>query len=168
MYHEQVVDSGTETGSVYQKSGGVMSATLKVVDEQFRTGGSPLRRVGVHLQLASERVSAREIIRSRVAAEVEELNRKRDAEWPMRIGSYIVGHGEGSHEAMLNSAPSMAPHRARRLDIEAETERAILAFNRHRFIMLLDDRQIDDLDEIIGLRPASEVVFVHLTPLKGG
>jgi hypothetical protein len=34
--------------------------------------------------------------------------------------------------------------------------------------MLVDDRQIGDLDEPIVLTPDSEVVFLRLTPLVGG
>jgi hypothetical protein len=34
--------------------------------------------------------------------------------------------------------------------------------------MLLDEREIDDLDQMVGVRPDSEVVFLHLMPLKGG
>ena len=141
-----------------------MVAILKVVDEQFGTG-APARRAGVSLRLASERVSAREIIRSRVTAEAEEFNQGRRAQGPTR--SFIINVEPDSPEAKLNAIPSES-RRFGLFDVEQEVDRAITGFTRHRFIMLLDDRQIDDLDEAVGLRPESEVVFVHLTPLKGG
>jgi hypothetical protein len=141
-----------------------MAATLKVVDEVFGTG-APVRRPGVNLRLASERASAREILRSRVTAEVEELNQRPAEGGATR--SYLVNVEASSPEAKLNSF--LARHRKPKpLDVAAEVKRAVTAFERRRFIMLLDDRQIDDLDEALGLRPESEVVFVHLTPLKGG
>jgi len=144
-----------------------MSAILKVVDEHFGTS-APVRRVGADLRLASERVSAREIIRSRVVAEVEELNqqKQRHAEGHARTRSFIVD--QDSSETKLNSVSSLGRRKTKLLDVEMETDRAITAFTRRRFIMLLDDRQIDDLDEAVGLRPESEIVFVHLMPLKGG
>ena len=146
-----------------------MAATLKVVDEHFGTSAR-VRRSGVGLRLASERVSAREIIRSRVMAEIVELQQQAYSHTE-RLGStrsYIVAVEQGSSEAALNSISSTLRRNAEALDIEAEVDRAIAAFARRRFIMLLDDRQIDDLDEAVGLRPESEVVFVHLMPLKGG
>jgi hypothetical protein len=141
-----------------------MVAILKVVDEQYGTS-APVRRAGVSLRLASERVSAREIIRSRVMAEAEEFNHGCRAQGPTR--SFIVDVAPDSAEAKLNSMPSES-RRVGIFDVEHEVDRAIVGFTRRRFIMLLDDRQIDDLDEAVRLGPESEVVFVHLTPLKGG
>jgi hypothetical protein len=138
-----------------------MAALLRVVDEQFGSGQSG-RRTGVDLQLASERVSAREIIRSRVAAEVEEIKLRKQV--PAR--SYIIERA--SWEPELNAIGTHAQRKAASMDVDAEIESATAAFSRGRFIMLLDDRQIDDLDQMVGLRPDSEVVFVHLMPLKGG
>lgn len=136
-----------------------MVAVLKVVDEHFGAC-APARRAGPDLRLVSERVTLREIIRARVAAEVEEINQRQARKALTR--SYLIPTDPNSLEAKLNSTS------ARILDIEQEVGRAVAAFMRRKFIVLLDDRQIDDLDETVGLRPESEVVFVHLTPLKGG
>ena len=136
-----------------------MVAVLKVVDEHFGAS-APARRAGPDLRLVSERVTLREIIRARVAAEVEEINQRQARKALTR--SYLIPTDPNSLEAKLNSTS------ARILDIEQEVGRAVAAFMRRKFIVLLDDRQIDDLDETVGLRPESEVVFVHLTPLKGG
>lgn len=141
-----------------------MVALLKVADQIAGRHASD-RRMGVILRLASERSSAREIIRSRVVTEVQEINRARQEN---RTGvsecSYLVGRAE----AELNGGSTKAWSWTMSLDIDAEVDRAITAFSRGRFIMLLDDRQIEDLDESIGLRPDSEIVFLHLIPLKGG
>jgi hypothetical protein len=141
-----------------------MVALLKVADQIAGTHTSD-RRTEVVLRLASERSSAREIIRSRVVTEVQEINRAREVN---RTGvsesSYLVGKSE----AELNGGSTKAWSWAISLHIDAEVDRAITAFSRGRFIMLLDDRQIEGLDEPIGLRPDSEIVFLHLTPLKGG
>jgi len=141
-----------------------MVALLKVADQIAGTHASD-RRTELVLRLASERSSAREIIRSRVVTEVQEINRAREEN---RTGvserSYLVG----KFEAELNGGSTKAWSWATSLHIDAEVDRAITAFSRGRFIMLLDDRQIEGLDEPIGLRPDSEIVFLHLTPLKGG
>jgi hypothetical protein len=138
-----------------------MAATLRVVDAHL---GSAKQRsnAGIDLRLASERVSAREIIRSRVVAEVEEINLRKQ----MSGRSYIITRA--SWERELNVTGADRQGKAASMDVEAEIEHAVAAFSRRQFIMLLDDRQIDDLDQMVGLRPDSEVVFVHLLPLRGG
>ena len=138
-----------------------MAATLKVIDAHLGSG-KQRRHAGVDLRLASERVSAREIIRSRVMAEVEEIKLHNQ----MSARSYIIAQGPLEQE--LNAIGTHSRRRAASVDVEAEIESAIAAFSRRRFIMLLDERQIDDLDQMVGLRPDSKVVFVHLMPLKGG
>jgi hypothetical protein len=142
-----------------------MPATLKVVDHHFGSS-APAREAGRQLRLASERTTAREIIRSRVATEIDELIRKQDDQGPRR--SYIVAFEPHASEVMLHETPSAPVRKIERPDLEAEVARAIAQFSSRRFIMLLDDRQIEDLDAAVGLRPDSEIVFVHLMPLKGG
>jgi hypothetical protein len=114
--------------------------------------------------MASERVTAREIIRSRVAAEVEDLKLRTRRHDGRQTRSFIIKIAQDSQEARLNSSININGE----LEIEAECERAITEFILRRYIMLLDDRQIDDIDEGVGLRPDSEVVFIYLVPLKGG
>jgi hypothetical protein len=130
-----------------------MSALLKVVDEHF---GQPSRRFAMELRLVSERSSARDLIARRVADEVASLNEKRrdHAEGHARTRSFLIAVDEKGPEGLL--------------DEKAELERALAAFERRRFIMLLDDRQLDDLDSPVTLTPGGEVVFIYLMPLAGG
>jgi hypothetical protein len=140
-----------------------MVALLKVADQ---IAGKPTSdRRAVILRLASERSSARAIIRSRVVTEVQEINRITQEN---RTGGAGCSNLVGKAEAELNGGSTKAWSWAMSLDIDVEVARAITAFTRRRYIMLLDDRQIEDLDDPIGLRPDSEIVFLHLTPLKGG
>jgi hypothetical protein len=139
-----------------------MAATLKVVDQHLG-GDAGQRSAGIKLRVTSERVTAREIIRSRVEAEVHALNLGRKLHAERGVGAELP-----DAEQRLNALPTRSWAWMTSLDVEAEIGRATTAFARRQFVMLLDDRQIDDLDEAVGLRPDSEVVFVHLTPLKGG
>jgi len=45
---------------------------------------------------------------------------------------------------------------------------ALGAFARNGFIVLVDDRQVEDLDELLDLRTGVEVVFLKLVALVGG
>lgn len=143
-----------------------MSAMLKMIDEQF---GEPSRRVAMELRLVSERTSARDLIRRRVADEVASVNQKRldHAEGHKRTRSFLIAVDENGPEGRLNG-PSRQSPKVSLMNEAAELERAFAAFERRRFIMLLDDRQLDDLDSPVTLTPGAEVIFIYLTPLAGG
>lgn len=145
-----------------------MQSVLKIVDECFGTGGGD-RRPALELRLASERISARELIRRRIADEVEAVNH-RQAEYAAghaRSRSFLIPLDADSAEMRLN--PASARPIKRRAFVEAEEyDRAITAFEKNQFILLFDERQISDLDDAIAVTPNSEVVFLYLTPLIGG
>jgi hypothetical protein len=145
-----------------------MGAVLKIVDEHFG-GNAPERRRCGELRLASHRITPREIIRQRVEAEVDHVNRRKQAQSDglANTRSYLIDTASNSSEAVLNGR--LAQRRPVKIfDAQFETDRATTAFAKRGFIMLVDDRQVEDLDEAIALRPESEVVFLYLTPLKGG
>jgi hypothetical protein len=52
--------------------------------------------------------------------------------------------------------------------LDEAIETALRAFSANRFFLLVDRRQIVDLDAPFPLTPTSTVVFLRLTPLKGG
>ena len=56
----------------------------------------------------------------------------------------------------------------RPVSYEKQLERAIGAFHSTGFFVLLDDRQVEDLDSPITVREDSLVSFVKLVPLVGG
>ena len=51
---------------------------------------------------------------------------------------------------------------------EQQADAALEAFDRNGFFVLVGDRQVDDLDEMLSLDEASDVAFVRLVPLAGG
>ena len=52
--------------------------------------------------------------------------------------------------------------------LDQAIETALRAFSANRFFLLVDGRQIVDLDAPFPLTPRSTIVFLRLTPLKGG
>ena len=61
------------------------------------------------------------------------------------------------------------PPRARpKIDWEAQYARAIEAFTRNGFFVLVDDQQLESLDDEIFVRPGTAISFVKLVPLVGG
>jgi hypothetical protein len=146
-----------------------MGTLLKVKDEFFGKSAET-DRPAVELRLASERISPREIIRQRVFAEVAELNetRMKHARDHARTRSFLIEVPDDSPEARLNRALPNVRRKARLIDAEEEFGKALDAFARNRFVMLFDDRQVDGLEDELIVTPQSEVVFLHLTPLRGG
>lgn len=146
-----------------------MSALLQIRDEFFGARTAPCGAVAP-LRLASAQVSAREIIHQRVITEVEELNARftNDSKKRPRTRSFIVDIQTDSPEARLNRPLMPLHNQPKVLEVDTETERAIAAFARQRFVMLFDNRHVEGLDEELIVTPGSEVVFLHLTPLRGG
>lgn len=145
-----------------------MAASVRLIDEHFGST-APVRRPACELRLASERASPREIIKRRVEAEVEELNQASVArfEGHARTRSFLIDVDADSPEARLNG-PVPGKRKPKLFEVEREVDRALAAFRNGSFIMLFDDRQVDDIDYVVTLTPDSEVSFVYLTPLKGG
>ena len=56
----------------------------------------------------------------------------------------------------------------RHLGWEQEADRAIDAFGRNGFFVLVDDRQVTELDEELELTADSDIRFVRLVQLAGG
>jgi hypothetical protein len=54
------------------------------------------------------------------------------------------------------------------LDWEKQFDKAITAFKGNGFLVLLDERQITDLEETLHLTPQSQLTFLRLVPLMGG
>lgn len=66
-------------------------------------------------------------------------------------------------EATVNGPTTRRP-----IDWERQADKAILAFQRNGFFLLIDDRQVTSLDELIDLRRGDRVTFIRLVPLAGG
>jgi hypothetical protein len=110
------------------------------------------------IELESGRITARELIRSRVRKEVERFN----ASGSTRFMGLIQ---PDESERVLNGYEMK---RIRRLDSDVQFEKAVRAFEDQRLILLADDRQVESLDEELSLNADSEVVFLKLMPLIGG
>jgi hypothetical protein len=131
-----------------------MSSTLTVYDETA-TGE---RVHSLTLDFLADRITVRELIRRRVYEEVREYN----ASTP----EYFRGLVQPKEaERVLNG---FKLRERRKIDWEEQFQRAVEAFQRNGFFILLDDRQAESLDQEFDLKIGTEVSFVKLTPLVGG
>ena len=135
-----------------------MSTTLKIRDEttfSFRSEDDE----EFTLDVRAERITVRELIRARVYGEVRDFN--------LSQPEYFRGLVQPSDaERTLNG---FKVRQGRRIDPEKQFEKAIEAFYRNGFLVLVDDRQVDELEEEIEVRPeTTTVTFLKLVPLVGG
>src|SRR5688572_21058315 len=134
-----------------------VSATLMIRDET--AAGEPVHEFP--LEFPSERITVRELIRERVYQEVTDYNFR-----SRREGGVFRGLVQPTNtERTLNG---FKVPKDRDIDWEAQFARAIDAFGRNGFFILVDDRQAEALDEPIVISPSTQVSFVKLTPLVGG
>ena len=131
-----------------------MATTLTVRDES--SAGQTLHEFA--LEVLSERLSVRELIRSRVYQEVQDYNLRQP-----QVYRGLVQPTDA--ERTLNGFTLKKP---RQIDWKQQFDKAIEAFEANRILILLDDRQVDSLDEEIVIGPRTRVSFLRLTMLVGG
>jgi hypothetical protein len=112
------------------------------------------------LDLLTARVTVHEMIRERILQEVSAFNRLL-AEHPFRGLVQPT-----AAETLLNAAPIGKDNRA--VDWREQFEVACAAFERNGFVVLVDDRQVENLDDEIAVRAETTVSFLKLVPLAGG
>lgn len=110
------------------------------------------------LDIAEERVTLREVIRRRVFQEVAEYN----ARHPAVFRSLVQPAGAET------TRTGYTLRERRHVDAEAQYLLAVQAFGRNGFVVLVGDRQVEDLDVEVDLPAGTEVTFLKLVPLVGG
>jgi hypothetical protein len=134
-----------------------MSTALKIRDETTFSLGADDDR-DFTLDIAEERITVRDLIRARVYREVHDYN--------LDQPEYFQGLVQPSDaERSLNG---FKMRKRRRIDPERQFELAKKAFNSNGFILLVDDRQVDELEEEIEIRSDTTITFLKLVPLVGG
>jgi hypothetical protein len=115
------------------------------------------------LEFPTERITVRDLIRERVYQEVQDFNRDRGE----RVFRGLVQ--PSGAERVLNGKPTefrLKEHR--QIEWKPQFEKAIDAFGRNGFFILIDDKQAEDLDQEFVVGRGTVVSFVRLTPLVGG
>jgi hypothetical protein len=110
------------------------------------------------LEGISSTITLRDLVKTRVRDEVARYNAR-----PEQTFSGLV-MPEGARPA----ARGFQMPTPRRIDWQRQADRAIEAFERNGFFVLVDDRQVTELDEELDLTPDSDIRFVRLVQLVGG
>jgi len=129
--------------------------------------------VPVVLELLEERITVAELIRRTVEEQVRELvvRRKLDAQQARRAldRQYLT-----DEEIMAQAEQGAVRYPSRRaahvpeIDPETEVQKALRAFEAGSYLILIDGRQVERLDEELTFAPGVKVMFLRLMPLAGG
>jgi hypothetical protein len=133
-----------------------MHTQVTVRDElAFKLGRPPVEFV---LGFPSNQLSVRELIRTRIEQEVTAYNE--------RQGEYFQGLVQPSAAELTLNGYRMP--KQRHINPAEQVQRALDAFMRNGFLILIDDRQVEQLDDIVVLGEVTVVTFLKLVPLVGG
>jgi hypothetical protein len=128
--------------------------TLTIKDET--AGGKTVNEIEV--SFASELTTVKEIIETRVAAEVKTYNNK--------MPEYFHGLVQPSDaEKTLNGYRLKDK---KKVDAEKQCLIALDAFQKNGFFILIDNIQSESLEQMLVINDKTNISFIKLTPLVGG
>ena len=131
-----------------------MAASLTICDET----SSGQKTNTFTLECLTERMTIRELIRARIYQEVQDYN--------TRQPEYFRGLVQPTEAERV--ANGYRVKQRRKIDWEDQFAKALDAFGRNGFFILVGDRQAESLDEEFEVKADTEVSFVKLVPLVGG
>ena len=105
-----------------------------------------------------DRLTIRDLIRTRVRDEVARYNLR-----PVETFRGLV-----APEGAVQEALGYRLRTPRRIDWERQADAAITAFGRNGFFILVNGRQVTELDQEITVADTEDVAFVKLVQLIGG
>lgn len=143
-----------------------MPTRLRIFDEVFGAADPAARRVERPvLELHSRKVTVADLIRFRIERERDRLE----------DGLLAMAAARPGPETALNATPTLARSFAGPgadalvvADVDRAVAVAMKAFERGRFLILVNDRQVVRTDEPIALDEVNDAVFLRLTPLQAG
>lgn len=133
-----------------------MQIALNITDEAMYSPAQT--NYTITLNFPKNHISVRELIEARVREEVENYNHKQPEVFRMLVQPSLA-------ERVLNGFKFKEK---KNINEREQYEKAIQAFDRNGFIILVDEIQVECLDQIIEIEPETSVTFLKLVPLVGG
>jgi hypothetical protein len=134
-----------------------MAVTVTINDES----GSGRVTGTLTLSGIDERVTLRDLVRTRVREEVARFNSEEGGGGNIFAGLVMPEGAEPTREGFRMTT-------RRTIDWNQQADRAIRAFTKNGFFVLVGDRQVTDLDEELHLTADSDIRFIRLVQLVGG
>lgn len=125
----------------------------------------------IALALLHEQLTVRELISQAVEEQIRDLllQRKLDADEARDIlrRQYLTD-ADVQAQSKAGAVKVPSDKSLRPIAIADEVEKALDAFERGVYMVVVDGHQTDTLDEVLTLTPTSKITFLRLTPLVGG
>jgi hypothetical protein len=134
-----------------------MQTEITVRDELATGLGTPITEFV--LELPDNYITVRELIRQRIEQEIAAYN----AQHTNNLDTFLQLQGQ---ELLNPQRPAV--RNTPKLNAEQQLELAFSAFERNGLLILIDDRQVDQLDDYVAFSPQTVVTFLKLVPLVGG
>ena len=131
-----------------------MGVALKIKDE-LSTG--EIISEGI-VNFPAEKTTVQALIEARVTQEVEKYNAKMNGKFNGLVQPCDT-------EKLLNG---YSLKEGKEVNAEQQRKAAIAAFKKNGFFMLVNDKQVTELEEVILVTPKTVVSFIKLVPLIGG
>ncbi|HEX7974427.1 MAG TPA: hypothetical protein VF498_08470 [Anaerolineales bacterium] len=136
-----------------------MDTFIKVRDQEgFPVKGDDGRRIELILRLPGDKITVRELIRARVQQEIAEYNQRK--------GEYYWGLVHPAEAERTLNGYKMPRYRP--VNEQEQVKKALQAFQSNGFILLVDNRQVESLDQAIEVGPDTTATFLKLVALVGG
>lgn len=140
----------------------------------LKFGESPLEQelTPIRLELASERISIRELIKRAVTEQIKELFERQHIE-AETVKMTLTRHYLTAKdvEIQAETGPIRMPSEYRQTEcvsLDQEIANALRGFTAQAFRVVVDGVVMDSLDDEIVLKPKTKITFLRLTPLVGG
>ena len=131
-----------------------MPSTLSLRDETAT--GQTLHQWS--LEFLTERISVRELIRSRVYQEVQDYQ-----QCNLDVFRGLITPKDSERKSNGDNVLKRTE-----IDWKAQFERACAAFDTSQVLILVNEKQAETLDEEIVIKSDTRVAFIKLVPLVGG
>lgn len=128
---------------------------VTICDETISGGKTDIKAINLS---SISRLTAKDILKERLQQEVEMFNAQQDD----------CFQGLVQPEDSIRNSKGFQMKAKRIINWEEQYKKAIAAFDKNGFVMLVNDKQVVNLDDELEISEGMEVSFMRLTPLVGG
>ncbi|MCL4255374.1 MAG: hypothetical protein KJ043_16560 [Anaerolineae bacterium] len=132
-------------------------------------GDAPLPNVA--LDLLTETLTIRDLITHTVEEQIRDLRIQRQMDFDNIqhiLNRQYLTDAEIQAQAKTGAIKMPELPNDSPIFIIQETEKALTAFEKGVYVIIIDGEQAQSLNDTVTLKPTSKVTFLRLTPLKGG
>lgn len=109
-------------------------------------------------------IALRDLLDAVVRAEIEAFRARAEEQTFVRVLTQAA-IDDGSAQGTIRSGDRVVPSE---VDPDEAVAAALLAQTDGLFQVIVDDEPVDDLDDVVDLRPDTRLLFLRLVPLAGG